>query len=148
MSQCFITSGFSLYLRCIQKVFRPPSPCSGCYAAAWIYDTVTILIRLQHNKTETTKWMRCEYFLNKLHACNFVFAAQTGGQGCRVVVAQSIFGHVYSACVGVSTHQVGEVYASFVLHQKFTHHHECTSCSSHFHSVQNGIVYVCLWNVN
>ncbi len=41
-----------------------------------------------------------------LYAWDFVFAAQTGGQSCRLVVTESIFGHVYNACVGVCTYQV------------------------------------------
>lgn len=50
-----------------------------------------------------------------IYAWDFVFAAQTGGQSCRLVVAESLF--VYNACVGVCAHQVGKVYALYVIHQ-------------------------------
>lgn len=59
-----------------------------------------------------------------VYAWDFVFAAQTGGQSCRPIVAESLF--VYNACVGVCANKVGKVYALYVIHINFIHQHQCT----------------------
>lgn len=50
----------------------------------------------------------CQCFITVVPLCawDFVFAGQTGGQSCRLVVIESIFDRVYNACAGVCAPQV------------------------------------------